>query len=258
YVAPIIIGLDDKRIKSFLQEKRSGEIGEKLFTIQKNLLQKKQVLLPIFLDILKLSHLEIGTQDPELLYDFAVLEFDFNYWQYISDFEKLTLYNRRALEDMTKNGLKNTSLLISQSDSMIATFPMCIWYLFDKSLAEPFFYQSFTQMGTYGYEEELFKGLKYETYSPEFLAGDHPKYSWKYIRTFNRFLKKRLRSTIFIYGAEDPWTACKPNISTKSDNLIIVNPGTNHSTLIKNVTESEKKKVKEKLSKWIKSEVIIE
>jgi hypothetical protein len=192
--------------------------------------------------------------DPETLYDFAVLEFDFNYWQYISDFDQLIDHNKRSLEELTHNGLKNTSLLISQSDSMLATFPMCIWYFLDRQLAEPFFYQSFTEMGTYGYEEELFPGLKHTTYSPEFLAGEHPAYSWKYVKTFNRFLRKRLRNTIFIYGTEDPWTACKANISPASDNLMILNPNTNHATLIKDVSEEEKKRIKEKLSQWLRSE----
>lgn len=257
YVAPVIVGLEDKRITSFLNEKRLTDVGKKLFAIQQDLLTRKQILLPVFLDILKLSNLEIGKMDPETLYDFAVLEFDFNYWQYISDFTKLTDYNKKAMEELTKNGLKNTSLLVSQSDSMLATFPMCIWYLLAKPLSEPFFYQSYTQMGTYGYEEKLFKGLKNKNYSPEFLAGNHPKYSWKYVRSFNKFLRKKLKNTICIYGAEDPWTSCRINISSSSNNLVIINPKTNHSTLIKDIGEVQKKEIQTKLNSWLTGEVVI-
>lgn len=232
--------------------------GKRIFDIQKHLLQRKHVLMPLFLDLLKQSHLEIGTMDPETLYDFAVLEFDFNYWQYISDYSALLSRNKRRWDNMAKSGFqKNTSLLSSSNDSMIAVFPMCVWWLLDKTLSEPFFYQCFTQMGTYGYEEELFPGLKFSNYSTEYLAGDHPKFSRKYVRSFNKFLKKRLKKTIFIYGAEDPWTACRPNISAKSGNLVIINPNTNHSTLIKDVADPEKKLVQQKILEWLKRDVVI-
>jgi hypothetical protein len=252
YVAPVIKGLEDERITTFLNEKRSTETGQKLFEIQKHLLRKKSVFLPVFLEILKLSDLDIGTMDPETLYDFAVLEFDFNYWQYISDFDKLINHNTRVLEEINKRGFSSNSLLVSQNDSMLVTFPMCIWYLLDKRLSAPFFYQSYTQMGTYGYEEKLFEGyLKHKTYSPEFLAGKHPKYSRSYVKKFDKFLKNSLTNTIFIYGAEDPWTACKPNVSAKNDNLLFVNPKTNHETQIHNLDESQKQQIRERLEKWI-------
>jgi hypothetical protein len=258
YVAPVVKGLHDKRITDFLNEKRSTETGKKLFEIQEHLLQKKAILLPVFLEILKFSDLNIGMMDPETLYDFAVLEFDFNFWQYISDFDKLANYSKESLEQMRKRGFNNNAPLISQSDSMIAIFPMCIWYLLDKRLSAPFFYQSYTQMGTYGYEEKLFKGyLKHKTYSPEFLAGKHPKYSLSYVKAFHKFLKKKLSHTIFIYGAEDPWTSCRVNMSPASDNLLIINPKTNHSTLIHDVGEKEKRQISEKLNKWLKKSTIV-
>jgi hypothetical protein len=258
YVAPVNNSLEDKRMTAFLKEKRSTETGKKLFEIQKHLLQRKQVLLPVFQEILKYSDLNIGTMDPETLYDFAVLEFDFNYWQYISDFDRMIRFSRRSLEEMNAKGFKNTSQLISQNDSMIAIFPMCVWYFLDKPMAIPFFYQSYTQMGSYGYEEKLFKGyLKHKTYSAEFLAGKHPGYEKKYVKAFNKFLKNKLSHTILIYGAEDPWTACKPDISSTSNNLVIVNPKTNHSTLIKDLDEKDKQQVREKLQGWLKSPVVI-
>lgn len=255
YVAPILTSVEDKRIELFLKEKRQTETGKRLFTIQQNFLTRKQVLLPVFLDILKLSNLELGKMDPETLYDFAVLEFDFNYWQYISDFPKLLDKNRRILNQLSKNGLANTSALQSEDDSLIALFPMCIWYMLTESLSRPFFYQSFTQMGSYGYEEQLFNGLKHKKYSPEFLAGNHPGFSRKYVRTFTRFLRKDLKNTVCIYGAEDPWTSCR--ISTSEENLVIINPKTNHATLIKDVGEAPKKEIEKKLNDWLVTEVVV-
>jgi hypothetical protein len=255
YVAPILTSVEDQRIADFLKEKRRTETGKKLFSIQQDLLNRKQVLMPVFLDILKLSDLEMGKMDPEILYDFAVLEFDFNYWQYISDFSKLLERNRQALSWLNTKGLAKSAVLQSQSDSMIATFPMCIWYFLTESLSKPFFYQSFTQMGTYGYEEELFTGLRQTNYSPESLAGNHPAFSKKYVKKFTRFLRKDLKNTICIYGAEDPWTSCR--ISTSGKNLVIINPGTNHATLIKDVGELPKKQVEEKLNAWLITEVVV-
>ena len=85
----------------------------------------------------------------------------------------------------------------------------------------------------------------------EFLAGQHPKYSKSYVKAFDKFLKNELTHTIFIYGAEDPWTSCRVNISATSDNLLFVNPKTNHSTQIKNLGDKEKQQVTEKLGEWI-------
>ena len=258
YVCPVIKGLEDKRMTSFMREKRSTETGQRIFEIQKHLFQKKHILLPVFLELLKFSDLNIGDMDPETLYDFAVLEFDFNFWQYISDFDKLIAYNRKDLEQVITRGFKNTSLLISQNDSLVATLPSCIWYFFDKQASSAFYYQTYTQTGNCGYEEQLFKPyLKHKTYSPEFLAGKHPKYSSSYAKAFNKFLKTKLTHTIFIYGAEDPWTSCSANISSTSDNLLIINPKTNHSTLIKDVGEKEKQQIREKLNKWLNAPVVI-
>jgi hypothetical protein len=252
YVAPVLKGPEDGRVTGFLKEKRSTETGQKLLEIQKHLLQRKSILLPAFLEILKLSDLDIGTMDPETLYDFAVLEFDFNYWQYISDFDKLTKRNKRVLEQLNERGFKSNALLVSPYDSMLATFPMCTWYFLDKPLSGPFFYHSYTQMGCYGYEEKLFKGyLKHKTYSQEFLAGEHPKYSWSYVKAFNKFLKNRLTHTILIYGAEDPWTSCMASISATSDNLLFVNPKTNHATEINDLDEKDKQQIRKKLESWI-------
>ena len=75
--------------------------------------------------------------------------------------------------------------------------------------------------------------------------------------SFNKFLKNKITHTIFIYGAEDPWTSCLANISSTSDNLLLINPKTNHSTLIKDVGEKEKQQIREKLNKWLNAPVVI-
>lgn len=256
YVAPILTGLEDKCITRFLKEKRSTETGKKIFEIQKYFLQNKERLLPVFTEVMKYSGLSMGTMDPEILYDFAVLEFDFNYWQYISDFDLMLTYNRQSLDFFITRGFQDTSLLVTQTDSLLATFPSCIWFLLDKTLSDPYYYQAYTQVGSYGYKESLFKGmLKNKDYSLEFFAGDHPPYSWEYAKAFNRFLKHDLTHTIFIYGADDPWTACQANISPANDNLLFVNAGANHNTLLKDLGDSEKLQVIEKLSTWLNSTV---
>lgn len=255
YVAPIIEGVEDERMTAFLSEKRSTKDGKRLFEIQQHLLMRKPHLLPVFSEILELSDMKLGNADLEKIYDFAVLEFDFNYWQYITGYDKMLDLNRSTLESLKGSGFKSSSVLISEEDSMIALFPMCVWFLLDPDISDPFFYQAYTELGSYGYEEELFTGLKNKKYSTEYLAGKHPGYSVEYVEKFNDFLKKDLERTIFIYGAEDPWTSCKPEISSTGDNLMIINPGTNHSTQIKDLSEEDKNRIEEKINRWLNVQV---
>ena len=257
YAAPVLEGVEDERITRFLDDKRETATGKKIFAIQKYLFQKKAVLLPVFLDVLKFSGLSSDDIDPEVLYDFAVLEFDFTYWQYFADFDKLVSRNKKVLAQLAAKGFKDSSILVSQNDSMIAAFPMCISFLLDRRLSEPYFYQSFTEMGCYGYKEALFEGyLKNKNYSFEFLAGRHPGYSRSYISSFKKFLKQRLTHTILVYGAEDPFTSCKATIDATADNLLFVIPLTNHLTQLKDLGKPDKEKVRKALAEWLDTENI--
>jgi hypothetical protein len=260
YVTPILNNKEDKRINEFLTVKRLSESGKVIFDVQMHLLRNKKKLLPVFSKMVKdkagfeemfriRKDLKLPA-DIETLYDLGVLEFDFNYWQYIGNYERMVTQNKRIFETLANGGLK-IGVALSDKDSLVATLLPCIFWMVDSAY-RPFLHQVITENGFYGYSEHLFKPyLKNAKYSIDMIYKPQVKRNIKYITEFNSFLKKRLSKTLFIYGGDDPYTAAFPTISENSDVLKIINPGTNHTTKIKDLSSLHKKLISDKLSAWL-------
>ena len=62
-----------------------------------------------------------------------------------------------------------------------------------------------------------------------------------------------MKNTVLIYGADDPWTSCHVILSSTSENILMINPATKHTTQIKDLGEIDKKEVSLKLDKWLES-----
>ncbi len=81
YDAPLPRALEDPRIDAHFETVGTPECRRKLRLFQRAVLQKKQELLPLFRWYAKGKGWELSVGE-EMVFDYAVLEFPFSFWQY--------------------------------------------------------------------------------------------------------------------------------------------------------------------------------
>lgn len=247
YVAPLNLEYEDKRIYKFLDTIGTKECRDKIFHVQETLLKNREEVL------LKLKWFSKGANynfeylnDFEKAFEFAVLEYPFSFWQWGNN-----------CDDLPTKG--------DDLDKYIQSFLDIVGLSFydDKSmdLFAPHYYQASTQMGYYGFETKEFKKLikalpknPHASFAPK-EAGEL-KFSNKLPKQVDKWLEKNGNNFVYIYGANDTWSATRVIPSDKVNALYYHMPGRSHGDArIKNLTDKEKKQLEEMLEKWLDDEV---
>jgi hypothetical protein len=120
---------------------------------------------------------------------------------------------------------------------------------------EPFYYQTLTEIGFYGYDIEPFKDYVSFTRDPDFLftapEGVTVIYDPGPMEKIDAFIRHEAENMIFIYGEDDPWTSTAVDLTYKTNSIKIVKPGGSHLTRINNLPEKQKKLVIDTLNSWL-------
>ncbi len=241
YVAPLNFSIEDPRIYLFLDTVGTPECRKRIHAFQKLLLEKKNVLYPMFLKFCKSDKLTFTRLTPEQAYEYSVLEYSFAFWQ----------WGYWACKDIPTAASSNEDILKHFSE--VGGFR----YFSDQGIAEmePFFYQAMTEIGYYGYDFSEFEGLLKYVKNPVFTFAApqntditfHPRL----MKNVNEFLQEEASQFIYIYGGSDTWSATSVDIGDNKQSIKIYKPHGSHRTRIKDLLPGQKKLVISSLENWL-------
>ena len=242
YVAPINTTFEEQRIYQFLDTIGSDECRKNILSFQKRLLKNRDDIMPMLQMYSKGARLEFTYLTMEQAFEYAVLEFPFSLWQWGFPCEEIP---------------EGSATLSKQLDYFIDVSD--IGFFSDKDIAAfgPHYYQSATQMGYYGYETKDFKKLLKAIAQPNPHAAFVPgkmevAFDGTLLMEINNWLPEHGNHIIYIYGANDTWSASAVPYSDKVDAVWFMMKGKSHGTArIRNMNPEEKEKLITTLENWL-------
>ena len=242
YVAPLNIDLEEKRIYKFLDTIGTKECRDKIFHVQKTLLENREEVLG------KLKWFSIASEYKfeylgglEAAFEYAILEYPFSFWQWGSD------CNNLPTGDTLDNYIQSFVDIVGLS------------FYDDKTMKifAPHYYQASSQMGYYGFETDKFGDLiqtlprnPNASFAPK--DAENIKFDNSTPKAVAKWLAKNGNQFIYINGANDTWSATRVIPTDKVDALYFNMAGRSHGDArIKNLTMEQKKKLESALIEWL-------
>lgn len=251
YVAPLTLALEDKRIYHFLDTIGSPECRQKIFNVQRFLLEHEAEAVAKLKWYAKgkgLTYDYFGSL--EKAFEYWVLEYPFSFWQLTSMSCEQVPVNKSVddyLEHMIKVGF--------------------IPFLADKYINQwaAHGYTATTQMGYYGYDLNRYKKylryIKGENPTAAFVPQTIPSKTFDSSFTAHiiNWLNEKGNNLLYIYGSRDTWSACRVMVSDKVNAKSFMIPNANHfEARVKNMPPSMKEEFAEAVSKMLGVKVDIE
>ncbi len=243
YVAPLNTSLEDKRIYTFLDTIGTKECRDKIFNVQKTLLENRATTLDKLKWFAKGADLNFNYLSLEQAFEYAVLEYSFSFWQWGGNCADIP--SKGASNDDYINHFLDVSGLAFFSDKDIEKFGS-------------HYYQAGTEMGYYGYDISKFKGLikalptdhnPSAVFMPKKSNGNfdatltNKVYNWS---------QENANQFIYIYGGNDTWSATAVRPNKKCEALWYFLPEKDHGQArIKNLKEDQKSQLLAKLKFWL-------
>lgn len=243
YVAPLNYKKLDPRINRHFRKVGTPECRKSIRNLQMELLKKKPELLPLYEEACKKAGFHFNLMEAEKAYDYSVLEFPFSFWQYHG--------NCSALQ-----GTMDEKMLLKLLLNIVSPY----WYTDAVNSIRPAFYQFYTQLGYYEYNERPFRRyLKYSDYpNSDFVP---PGVSVVWDASYQKKLKAYFRSNpdriLFVYGGIDPWGATAAKIKPGSKSLKLVQKDGTHAACLRAMDAPQKALAAERLSMWLNHPVVI-
>ena len=243
YVAPLTQELEDKRIYKFLDTIGTEECRAAILGVQKRVLQNRKAALDKLNWYSKGAKLTYTYHTLEEAFEFAVLEYPFAFWQWGT-----------KCEDIPSKDVSLDSLLTH----FIGTSGVDFFSDRDVKGYASHYYQAASQMGYYGYEtEEVADLLEVLPLTPHPNAAFTPnKMKVELDNTIPKATKKWLEQNgnrfLYIYGADDTWTANAVRPSKGVDAEWFFMAGRDHGAArFRNMTASEQALFVSSLEKWL-------
>lgn len=242
YVAPLNAALEDGRHEPFLADKVSTpENRKKVEEFQLEVLKRKAKLLPMFEKYCAEKGYTFRVPLVEA-YDLNVLEYSFALWQWGTSVQTIPAI---TADDAT---LFKHFMAICEPD-----------YFSEQSPYPSFNVQAAKELGYYGYDIRPFekyltiktaKGYLHRAMLPAELK-DLTFDDTLYKKVVN-FLENNDPNMIYIYGADDPWTASGVTWLTGKKNLkVYVLPAGSHRTRIGSFDEKTQSEIKAQIKAWL-------
>lgn len=242
YVAPLNFSVEDNRVYHFLDTVGETYCRENLRELQLDLLNRKEIFLPMFSDSASARNLSFNRiGGVEKAFEYNVLEMGFAYWQWYPI----------ACDGLPKPG--------ASVDEVFDIFVQAAGYDFfaDQSIEvfQPFFYQALSEMGFYGYKTKPFKQFLTISEKPNFKhtlpADQQVKYKGRLSRRVNRWLRRSGNNFIYVYGGLDAWSATAVQPGSKTNALKLVLPGGSHATRLRNFDPETTQAAVDQLKEWL-------
>jgi hypothetical protein len=248
YVAPINIAQEDPRPTEFLRHVGPDSARERIRNFQILALKQEERTLPV-LDTLAKEKRFTFSLGAQLMYEFAVLEYPFAFWQYGGMDRLSRIPGPTATPHEIVYHLNDIVSLSMYADSGVVFFT-------------PFQYQAYTEMGYYTYDITDFKPFLKVLRDPSnaILApkGVELNYHPEVFQAINRWLRYEGKNFIYIYGGNDPWTASAVELTGTTNSLRMIKKDGNHRTKIQDLSPEQQSVVARTLEEWLGVKIEIE
>lgn len=246
YVAPVSKALEDGRHEKFLNKTVGTKADrEAMKSVMEELMNRKSRLVPM-LDTFCVNRGLKFYIPIDQVYDFEVMELEFSLWQWGK--------GPNGAPRRVDGDVEWFEYLVAEVEPDYFAYP-------NSTL--PFFYQTLREFGYYGYDyKKLGKNASIKSSKdyvkwvmvPEEMRD--VKFSKDLYKRTCAYLKKNDPTHIFIYGANDPWTASGVapwlDCSKKKNMKIYVQPGGSHLARIGNMPAQTKKEIIARVMGWMR------
>lgn len=242
YVGPVCTGREDKRFNPFLQEVSTPGKRAEVEAFQKELLKRKDALMPLFEKYCNDHSLSFRIPLREV-FDYCVLEYSFSLWQWGTD--------------------PATQPALTASDEELADFLLKAvgpeYFAIGGDNAS-FFVQAAKELGYYPYDLRPFKGLIELKSSKDYLRKifipeelRDVKFDKTLCKKMRKYLKNNDPKMLLVYGEDDPWTAPGAGwaASGKHNMRYFVDPAGSHRARILTLPDEQKYLAIAILHQWL-------
>jgi PS-10 peptidase S37 len=239
YVAPLVLGLDDQRFVTFLDNVGGATYATcrtKLVDVSKALLTRRDEVLPL-LDASKFTHL-----GKDMSYEHAVQDLIFAFWQYQPASRCNSIPAPTASPNAFYTFMSDLGLLDNADDASFDYFA-------------PYYWQSGLELGLpANYDAPIMSLLKFpgsytlEAYLP---MNVHPVFRPAAMPDVQNWVKTSAQRMMFIYGEFDPWSAAAYDLGNATDSLKFIAPANNHGSGIADLRAADKEKALSTLERWL-------
>lgn len=240
YVAPINLAAEDPRIYSFLRNVGTEEGRRKVKEFQIAMFKREDEILPLIKEETNKRKMvfSIGF---EAAYEYAVLEYEFAFWQYgsvkVADIPAPDAPKEKMIEHLNK-----TNAMYYYSDAGIKQF-------------EAFIYQAYTEVGYYNYDiSELKQYMKYVKNPTNTILG--PKnvkmvFNPETMQKVYKFLQYEGNNIIYIYGEIDTWSSTAVELIGRTNSIKLVKKGGYHGSGVRDLSPEQKELFYINMEQWL-------
>lgn len=237
YDAPLNLALREPRIDAFFESVGDPACRNRLVRFQRLALKRKREILPLFHWYARGKGYSYSLGE-EKAFEYIVLEYPFSFWQ----------YTEADCEGIPGEGATPDELLEHLAD--VVSF----WSYSDHAMDSPAMYQFCTQLGYYGYVttnvEDLLSASDYP--NCDFAPGDTDvNYDPEPMQRLHTWLRENGDNIIYLYGANDPWSAPFVDTSSRNNARTFFLDGGNHFTFIESFPAPDRERIVDLLKSWL-------
>jgi len=237
YDAPLNLALEEPRIDAFFEAVGDSICRDRLIRFQRLALARKPELLPLFHWYARGKGYSYSVGEEKAL-EYIVLEYPFSFWQY-TEADCDGIPGEGATPDEILEHLKSVVSFWSYSDHAMDSVAM---------------YQFCAQLGYYGYVMKNVADLLSDTDYPNCAYAPRDagvNYDPEPMRQLNEWLMDHGDNIIYIYGADDPWSAPFVDTSSRNNSRTFFLDGGNHFTFIETFPPSQRNEIVDLLDGWL-------
>lgn len=244
YASPLNLSPEEPRLNAYFDNVVDQHCQEKVKSLQRIMLKNRTELknrIDGYLPQYGLTYNRIGK---EAVIEYAVLEYMFSFWQYNHSCNEIPDQNA-SMDDLF--------------GYLVSIVPLHIYSDWSLKEGEANMFQAMTETGYYGFVLDHLKDLLAHVKNPSNIIFAPQNMTLVYnsnnMQDIHQWVRHEGDRMVYIYGKNDPWTACAVELSGGVDALKIISDGHGHGVKLIDLTESDFIKVKNKFYEWTNIEL---
>ena len=244
YVAPIMERTEDPRFAPFFDRVGSAECREKLRRFQLEVLRRRQAMLALVHEHALARQYSFTVFSEAQAFEYSVLEYPFAFWQYGT---------AGGCDAVPAPDAADRELF----DHLALVSPLNYYADADYQYYRPLFYQAYTEIGYCPFRYAHLAGLLHAVTAPSYRSfgprGVEMTFRPGVMQAVIPWLRHQAERIIYIYGADDPWTAAALAPDPGLDAVHAVQPGANHRVKIRDL--DRRGEVIAALERWLQVDI---
>jgi hypothetical protein len=237
YDAPLNLALEEPRVDAFFEAVGDSVCRRRLLEFQRLALENKAEVLLLFHWYAEGKGYSYSVGE-EKAFEYIVLEYPFSFWQY-TEADCDGIPGEGATADEILEHVRDVVSFRSYSDHAMDSAAM---------------YQFCTQLGYYGYFTKNVADLLGDTDYPNCAYAPRNadvSYDPEPMRRLNRWLQEHGENIIYVYGANDPWSASFVDTSSHNNARTFFLEGGDHFTFIETFPPTVRDEILVLLDSWL-------